>query len=64
MHHFHSKTLTVKDVSPGIHNVTLAVLDGLVEVEAIQVEGHCAYTKCGEPDADYRPGCKEEVQGT
>ena len=62
VHYLHPKTCSVQDVSPGIHDVTVRRLDGLVEVEAIQVESHCAYTESGEPDADHRPGSKEEVQ--
>ena len=62
VHHFHPKTCSVEDVSPGVDDVAVRRLDGLVEVEAIQVESHCGYAKGGEPNADHRPGSKEEVQ--
>ena len=64
VHDFHSETCSVKDVCPGVDDVAVRRLDGLVEVESIQVEGHCGYTKSGEPDANDRPGSKEEVQAT
>ena len=34
MHHLHSETCSVKNVSPGVNDVTVRRLDGLVEVEA------------------------------
>jgi len=64
VHYFHPKTSTVKNISPGVQDMTLVVHDGLVEVETVQVECHGANTKCSEPDADDRPCCEEEVQRT
>ncbi len=62
MHNFHSESCSVEDVCPGVDDVAVTGDDGLVEVEAIQVESHCGYAKGGEPDAYNRPGSKEEVQ--
>jgi hypothetical protein len=62
VHHFHAEASTVEHVGPGVHHPTLGIQDGLVEVEAVEVEGHGAHAEGGEPDADHRPGCKEEVQ--
>ena len=41
VHNFKAKVGSIKDVSPGIHNVTLG-LDGLVKVKTIKVERHGA----------------------
>ena len=62
VHHFHTQTSTVQHISPGVQHAALAVEDRLVEVEAVQVEGHRAHAQGGEPDADHRPGSQEEVQ--
>jgi len=62
VHDLHSESCSVEDVCPGVDDVAVRRLDGLVEVEAIQVESHCGYAKGGEPDAYDRPGSKEEVQ--
>ena len=62
VHHFHAEAGTVEDVSPGVQNTTLGIQDGLVEVEAVQVEGHGAHAEGGEPDANHRPGSQEEVK--
>ena len=40
MHYLHAKSSTVEDVSPGVDDSSLGLDDGLVEVEAVQVEGH------------------------
>ena len=40
MHHLHAKVGTVEDVSPSVKHSALSIKDGLVEVEAVQVEGH------------------------
>ena len=61
MNHFKTEVCAVKDVCPGVDDVAVRRLDGLVEVEAIQVEGHRAYTKCGEPDAYDWPSTEEEM---
>ena len=62
MHDFHSETCSVEDVCPGADNVSFRRLDGLVEVESIEIKGHGRYAKGGEPDAYYRECGKEEVQ--
>ena len=62
VHDLHTKTCSVEDVCPSVNDVSVRGLDGLVEVEAIQVESHSGYAKGGEPDAYNRPGSKEEVQ--
>ena len=62
VHDFHSESCSVEDVCPGVKDSALSVDDGLVEVESIEVEGHGGHAKVGEPDADYRPGCQEEVK--
>ena len=62
MHYFHTKASPVEDIGPGVQHTTLGIQDGLVEVEAVQVEGHRAHAKGGEPDANHRPGSQEEVK--
>ena len=62
VHYLHPETSTVQNVSPGVEHTVLAVHDGLVEVEAVQVEGHCAYAEGSKPNADDRPRCEEEVE--
>merc|ERR1712100_480945 len=64
VHHFHAQAGTVEDVSPGVQSTTLGIQDGLVEVEAVQVERHGGHAQGGEPDADNRPGSQEEVKAT
>ena len=39
VHHFHAKAGTVQHISPGVQDAALTIKDGLVEVEAVQVEG-------------------------
>src|SRR6056300_972379 len=55
VHHFHPKTSTVKDISPGVNNTTLTINDRLVEVKTVEVECHRGNTKSSEPDANNRP---------
>ena len=62
VHNFHTQTSAVENVCPGVEHTTLTIDDGLVEVEAVQVERHRGNTKSGEPDANNRPCCEEEVQ--
>ena len=62
VHYFHAKTGTVKNVCPGVDDMTVTGLDGLVEVKTIQVKRHSANTKSSKPDADNRPRSQEEVQ--
>ena len=40
VHHFHAEAGTVQHVGPGVQDAALTIKDGLVEVEAVQVEGH------------------------
>merc|ERR1711943_77232 len=62
VHHFHAEAGTVQHVSPGVQDAALTIKDGLVEVEAVQVEGHGRHAQGGEPDADNGPCSQEEVQ--
>lgn len=64
VHYFKTDVGSVQYISPGADYPALAIQDGLVEVETVQVERHGAYTHSSEPDADYRPSTQEEVQGT
>merc|ERR1711943_81333 len=64
VHHFHAEAGTVQHISPGVQDAALTIKDGLVEVEAVQVEGHGRHAEGGEPDADNRPGSQEEVKAT
>jgi len=64
VHHLHTQTCTVQNISPGVQDFALTIHDGLVEVETVKVECHGANTKCSEPDTDNRPCCEEEVQRT
>ena len=64
VHNFHTQTSTVEHICPSVKDMSLVVLDRLVEVETVEVERHRGDTKCGEPDANNRPSSKEEVQGT
>ena len=62
MHYFHAETSTVQQVGPGIHHMPFARSDGLVEVEAVEVERHGGDAEGGKPDTHDRPGSEEEVQ--
>ena len=62
VHNLHPKTSSVEYVSPSGDDTVLTIHQGLVEVEAVEVEGHGGHPKGGEPDADDGPGCQEEVQ--
>jgi len=64
MRYLHPQISTVEDISPRVNYTTLTIQDTLIEIQAIQIEGHRAYTQSGEPDADHWPGSKEEVQRT
>ena len=64
VHHFHAQAGAIHHVSPGVHHPALTIQDGLVEVEAVEVEGHGGHPHGGEPDADHRPGRQEEVEAT
>merc|ERR1712100_959169 len=62
VHHFHAEVGAVQHISPGVQDAALTIKDGLVEVEAVQVEGHGADAQGSEPDANDRPGSQEEVK--
>merc|ERR1712023_209094 len=64
VHHFHAEVGAVQHISPSVQDAALTIQDGLVEVEAVQVEGHGADAQGGEPDAHNRPGSQEEVKAT
>ena len=64
VHDFHTKTSSVQDVSPSVDDTAISRLNGLIEVKTIQVKRHSRDTKSSEPDANHRPGCKEEVETT
>ena len=64
VHDFHAEACTVQHVGPGVQDAALTIKDGLVEVEAVQVEGHGADAHGREPNADNRPGGQEEVKAT
>jgi hypothetical protein len=55
VHYFHTQVSAVDYVCPARYYTSLAVRNRLVEVEAVQVERHCAYAQGGEPDANYWP---------
>ena len=62
VHHLHAQTSSIQNVSPSVKDVTLVVLDRLVEVKPVEIEGHRGNTKSGELDTDNRPCCQEEVE--
>ena len=64
VHYLEPKSSTVENISPGVNHTVLTINDRLIKVEAIQIEGHRAHAKGGEPDAHNGPGSQEEVQAT
>jgi len=64
VHNFHTQVGAVDHVSPGVDDTTLTVDNGLVEVEAVEVERHGANAQSREPNADHGPSAQEEVQRT
>ena len=62
MHDFHTQTSSVENVSPGVHHMPFATSDGLVEVEAVEVERHGGDAEGGKPNPHDGPCCEEEVQ--
>ncbi len=62
VHDFHSESGTVKHVCPGIEHSSLSVNDGLVEVEAIEVESHGRDAEGGKPDSHHWPRSEEEMK--
>ena len=63
VHDFHTETSAVQNVCPSVKDMTLVILDRLVEVETVQVERHRGDTKCGEPDANNRHAAKKCKNG-
>ena len=45
MHYFHTQVAAVEHISPGWYNSALGIEYRLVEVKAVQVEGHRAHTQ-------------------
>ena len=64
VHDFHTQIGAVENVGPGVDDTSLRINDGLVEIEAIKVEGHGGDSHSRQPDSDHRPGSQEEVEGT
>ena len=64
VHHFKTEISTVKDVCPGVDHATVVIKQRLIKVESVEVECHGTNTKSSKPDANYRPGSKEEVKTT
>ena len=64
VHDFHSKTLTVQNVSPRINDVTITANHRLVKIETVEVESHCGYTEGGKPNANHGPSSKKEMEAT
>ena len=62
MHYFHTQTSAVENVCPGVQNTTLTINNGLIEVEAVEVERHSGDAEGGKPDPQHRPGSEEEVK--
>ena len=62
VHDFHSESSSVEDVSPGVDDFVLSIDDGLVKVEAVEVESHGRHAEGGKPDADDGPSSEEEVK--
>ena len=60
MHYFHTQSSAVQNVCPSVKDVSLVVLDRLVEVETVQVERHGANTKCGEPDTNNKMSARKK----
>ena len=56
-----TKTSSVQNVSPGVHNSTLTLNNGLIEVESVEIESMVETPSC-EPNADDRNSCEEEVE--
>ena len=45
VHYFHTKTSSVKNISPGVYQLYLGTLNnGLIEVESVEVKSHGAET--------------------
>ena len=64
VHDFHSESGAVEDVGPGVEHSSLSVDDGLVEVEAVEVESHGRDAEGGKPDSHHWPRSEEEMQAS
>jgi len=62
MHDFHAETSSIQDVCPRVDNMPLAISDGLIEVESIEIECHGGDAEGGKPDTHDGPRSKEEVE--
>ena len=62
MHYLKPEVSTVQNVCPGVDDTTFTFNNGLIEVEAVEVERHGADAEGGKPDTHDRPGSQEEVQ--
>ena len=62
VHDLESQVRTVQHIGPCIDNATIGGDHRLIEVKAIQIEGHCRDPQSCKPDADHRPDSQEEVQ--
>ncbi len=63
VHYFDPDVSTVQHISPSPDDTALAIQDGLVEVEPVEVECHGGDAHSSEPDPHYWPCTQEEVQG-
>ena len=64
VHDLHTKSGSVKDVGPSVEDVSLVVLDRLVEVEAVEVESHGRDAEGGKPDSHDWSRSEEEMQAS
>ena len=62
MHHLKAQVGTIQNVSPSVDHATIVVQERLVEIKAVEIEGHSGDSKSGKPDTYNRPGSKEEVK--
>ena len=64
VHDLHSESGAVEDVCPSVEHSSLSVNDGLVEVEAVEVESHGRDAEGGKPDSHHWPRSEEEMQAS
>ena len=62
VHDFHTESGAVEDICPGVEHSSLSVDNGLVEVEAVEVESHGRDAEGGKPDSHHWPRSEEEMQ--
>ena len=60
MHNLHAESGTIKNVSPGVHHMTLTRSNGLIEVESVEVECHRTDAEGGKPDPHDGECCEEK----